>query len=311
MPHGEICRAKVLIYSRYGRLLDNQADSPQTMIAIEHLSKRYQEIVALDDLTLQISAGEIFGLLGPNGAGKTTLIKILTGLARPTRGSAKIAGLDVVRQPLEVKKLIGVSPQEINLDKELTAYENLLIYGKLHQVPDLQNRIQSLLETGDLTERAHNRVREFSGGMQRRLLMLRAIMSRPRVLFLDEPTVGLDPQVRHQLWDLITQFKADGITVLLTTHYIEEAEILCDRVGILNRGHLIALDTPQDLKARAGGYTVESLKNGRRHYELVQDREEAQQRALADPQGVIVRRVNLEDVFLKLTGESLAAKREA
>ena len=111
MPHGEICRAKVLIYSRYGKLLDNQADSPQTMIAIEHLSKRYQEIVALDDLTLQISAGEIFGLLGPNGAGKTTLIKILTGLTRPTRGSAKIAGLDVVSQPLEVKKLIGVSPR--------------------------------------------------------------------------------------------------------------------------------------------------------------------------------------------------------
>ncbi len=278
------------------------------MIAVEHLSKHYGDIVALDEVNLRVKDGEIFGLLGPNGAGKTTLIKILTGLTRPTRGAAAIAGFDVVRQPMEVKRLIGVSPQEINLDKELTAYENLLIYGKLHQVKDLKSRIVALLEAGELGARANHRVREFSGGMQRRLLMLRAIMSRPQVLFLDEPTVGLDPQVRRQLWDLITGFKAEGITVLLTTHYIEEAEILCDRVGILNRGHLIALDTPQTLKARAGGYTVESIRNGRRHYEFVQDREEAQRRAAADPQGVIVRRVNLEDVFIKLTGESLAGK---
>jgi ABC-2 type transport system ATP-binding protein len=292
--------------------LDNpEAHFTEAMIDIEHLSKHYQGIVALDDLTLQIGTGEIFGLLGPNGAGKTTLIKILTGLTRPSRGRAQIAGLDVVRRPLEVKRLIGVSPQEINLDKELTAYENLLIYGKLHRVPDLKGRIRSLLEMGGLTDRAHHRLREFSGGMQRRLLMLRAIMSRPQVLFLDEPTVGLDPQVRRQLWDLITQFKADGLTVLLTTHYIEEADILCDRVGILNRGRLIALDTPQALKAQTGGYTVESVHNGRRQYEFVENREEAHRRALADPQGVIVRRVNLEDVFLKLTGESLAGNPEA
>ena len=245
------------------------------MIDIEHLSKRYQDILALNDLTLQITSGEIFGLLGPNGAGKTTLIKILTGLARPTRGRATIAGFDVVRQPLNVKQLIGVSPQEINLDKELTAYENLLIYGKLHQVSDLKGRIHELLEMGGLTGRAHHRVREFSGGMQRRLLILRAMMSRPRVLFLDEPTVGLDPQVRRHLWDLITQFKADGITVLLTTHYIEEAEILCDRVGILNRGRLIALDTPRALTALTGGYVVVALENGRRQYHFAKDREEA------------------------------------
>jgi ABC-2 type transport system ATP-binding protein len=281
------------------------------MIDIDHLSKRYQDILALDDLTLEIDSGEIFGLLGPNGAGKTTLIKILTGLTRPSGGAARIAGLDVVRQPLEVKKLIGVSPQEINLDKELTAYENLLIYGKLHQVPDIKSRIMELLELGELTERARHRVREFSGGMQRRLLMVRAIMSRPRVLFLDEPTVGLDPQVRRQLWDLITQFKADGITVLLTTHYIEEAEILCGRVGILNRGRLIALDTPQALTARTGGHTVEFFRNGRRHYEFFQDREEANRRALQEPQGVTIRRTNLEDVFLKFTGESLAGKTAA
>ncbi len=147
------------------------------MIAVEHLSKHYGDIVALDEVNLRVDAGEIFGLLGPNGAGKTTLIKILTGLTRPTRGAAAIAGFDVVRQPMEVKRLIGVSPQEINLDKELTAYENLLIYGKLHQVKDLKSRIVALLEAGELSARANHRVREFSGGMQRRLLMLRAILS--------------------------------------------------------------------------------------------------------------------------------------
>ncbi len=281
------------------------------MIVIDHLSKQYQDIAALADLSLEIEGGEIFGLLGPNGAGKTTLIKILTGLARPTRGQASIAGYDVVRQPLEVKKLIGVSPQDINLDKELTAYENLLIYGKLHRVADLEGRITDLLKLGELSDRARHRVREFSGGMQRRLLMIRAIMTRPRVLFLDEPTVGLDPQLRRTLWDLVTQFKAEGMTVLLTTHYIEEAEVLCDRVGILNRGRLIALDTPQALKAQTGAYTVESRRNGRRHYEYVQDREEAHRRALEEPQGVTVRRVNLEDVFIRLTGESLGEKSAA
>jgi ABC-2 type transport system ATP-binding protein len=281
------------------------------MIDIEHLSKRYQDIQALNDLTLQITSGEIFGLLGPNGAGKTTLIKILTGLARPTGGRATIAGFDVVRQPLNVKQLIGVSPQEINLDKELTAYENLLIYGKLHQVSDLKGRIHELLEMGGLTERAHHRVRDFSGGMQRRLLIVRAMMSRPRVLFLDEPTVGLDPQVRRHLWDLITQFKADGITVLLTTHYIEEAEILCDRVGILNLGQLIALDTPRALTALTGGYVVVALENGRRQYHFAKDREEAHALAQQEPHGVTIRRVNLEDVFLQLTGESLQGRTES
>jgi ABC-2 type transport system ATP-binding protein len=281
------------------------------MIDIEHLSKRYQDILALNDLTLQITSGEIFGLLGPNGAGKTTLIKILTGLARPTEGRATIAGFDVVRQPLNVKQLIGVSPQDINLDKELTAYENLLIYGKLHQVSDLKGRIHELLEMGGLTERAHHRVRDFSGGMQRRLLIVRAMMSRPRVLFLDEPTVGLDPQVRRHLWDLITQFKADGITVLLTTHYIEEAEILCDRVGILNLGQLIALDTPRALTALTGGYVVVALENGRRQYHFAKDREEAHALAQQEPHGVTIRRVNLEDVFLQLTGESLQGRTES
>jgi ABC-2 type transport system ATP-binding protein len=275
------------------------------MIFTDNLGKQYQDIVALDGLSLQIPPGEIFGLLGPNGAGKTTTIKILTTLARPSRGTARIHGFDVVRQPLEVKKIIGVCPQEINLDRELTAFENLWIYGRLHRLGDLRARIAELLRFGNLQERADSLVRDFSGGMQRRLLILRALVSRPRVLFLDEPTVGLDPQVRRQLWGLIQELKQEGITIILTTHYIEEAEMLCDRVGILNRGRLIALDTPQALVAKVGGYVVETLNGGRRQYLLVRDKDEAYARAQTEPAGVIIRQANLEDVFIQLTGERL------
>ena len=275
------------------------------MIFTDNLGKNYQDLVALDGLSLQIPPGEIFGLLGPNGAGKTTTIKILTTLARPSRGTARIQDFDVVRQPLAVKKLIGVCPQEINLDRELTAFENLWIYGRLHRMPDLPARIAELLKFGNLEERADSLVRDFSGGMQRRLLILRALVSRPRVLFLDEPTVGLDPQVRRQLWNLIQGFKREGITIILTTHYIEEAEMLCDRVGVLNRGRLIALDTPAALVAQVGGYVVETLNSGQRQYLLVKDKEDAYARAQTEPSGVIIRQANLEDVFIQLTGERL------
>ncbi|MFZ5450373.1 MAG: ABC transporter ATP-binding protein [Thermodesulfobacteriota bacterium] len=275
------------------------------MIAIVDLSKHYGKTQALEGLSLEIAPGEIFGLLGPNGAGKTTTIKILTTLARPTRGRAFLQGYDVVRQPLPVKKLIGVCPQEINLDKELTAYENLWIYGRLYRVPDLEARIKELLDFGDLSGRAHHLIHDFSGGMLRRLLILRALISRPQVLFLDEPTVGLDPQVRRQLWSLIQQLKMEGITIVLTTHYIEEAEMLCDRVGILNRGRLITLDTPAALVARLGGYVVEAMRNGKREYHLVKDKAEAYSCAQTENCEVIIRRVNLEDVFIHLTGERL------
>jgi len=276
------------------------------MIITQDLSKHYREVVALDGLYLEIHPGEIFGLLGPNGAGKTTTIKILTTLARPTRGRAFLQDYDVVRQPLPVKRLIGVCPQEINLDKELTAYENLWIYGRLYRLPDLHKRIKELLDFGDLSDRASHLVKNFSGGMQRRLLILRALMSRPQVLFLDEPTVGLDPQVRRQLWSLIQQLKMEGITIVLTTHYIEEAEMLCDRVGILNRGRLIALDTPAALVARLGGYVVEAMHNGKREYHLVKDKAEAYSCAQTENCEVIIRKVNLEDVFIQLTGERLS-----
>jgi ABC-2 type transport system ATP-binding protein len=275
------------------------------MIEVRDLTKYYGPVQAVNQINFAVAAGEIVGFLGPNGAGKTTTIKILTTLARPSRGTARIHDFDVVRQPLAVKKLIGVCPQEINLDRELTAFENLWIYGRLHRMPDLPARIAELLTFGNLQDRADSLVRDFSGGMQRRLLILRALVSRPRVLFLDEPTVGLDPQVRRQLWNLIQGFKQEGITIILTTHYIEEAEMLCDRVGVLNRGRLIALDTPAALVAKVGGYVVETLNSGQRQYLLVRDKEDAYARAQTEPSGVIIRQANLEDVFIQLTGERL------
>jgi ABC-2 type transport system ATP-binding protein len=275
------------------------------MIETSALTKQYPQTLAVDRLTLTVAAGEIFGLLGPNGAGKTTTIKMLTTLTKPTSGWARLAGFDVVRQPLKVKALISVCPQEMNVDRELTAYENLLVYGKLYNLKNLRTRITEALEFGDLAHRAKDRVQTFSGGMQRRLLIARAFLSRPRVLFLDEPTVGLDPQVRRQVWDMVRELKTQGVTVMLTTHYIEEAEALSDRVGILSHGRLIALDTPHALNEQVGGFVIESLNRGRKKYLLVKDKEEAYARAQADPEGVIIRETNLEDVFIKLTGERL------
>jgi len=276
------------------------------MIVISDLTKYYGKTQALEGLSLEIGPGEIFGLLGPNGAGKTTCIKILTTLAFPSRGGARIAGFDVVQERAKLKPLMGVCPQEINLDRELTAYENLWFYGRLFQTPDLSRRIMDLLEWAQLADRAHDRVKGYSGGMQRRLLIARALISRPRVLFLDEPTVGLDPQIRRQLWDMIRQLQAEGITLMLTTHYIEEAEMLCDRVGILNKGHLIALDTPGALTARVGGYVVESVNGFRRRYQLVPDKDAAYAQARQEASEVVIRRANLEDVFIQLTGERLS-----
>ncbi len=213
------------------------------MIEVAGLTKQYGAIRALDNISFTVERGSVFGLLGPNGAGKTTTIKILTTLSKPDGGRAVIDGHDVVREPVAVKKLMGVMPQENNLDRELTAYENLLIYSMLYDVPDREARIRSRLQLVDLWDRRDELLMRFSGGMQRRLLIARALLTEPLVLFLDEPTIGLDPQIRRQLWDIIRKTRIDGRTVVITTHYIEEAEELCDRVGILDKGSLISLDT--------------------------------------------------------------------
>jgi len=275
------------------------------MVKTKELTKHFGQIRAVDSLNLHIKRGEIFGLLGPNGAGKTTTVRILTTLTLPTSGMAEIDGLDVVREANKVKQLIGVCPQELNLDRELTAYENLKIHGLLYRMQAIEERITELLAWCGLADKAHNLLNTLSGGMQRRLLVTRAIMHRPKVLFLDEPTVGLDPQIRRQMWDLIRDLKRQGITILLTTHYIEEAELLCHRVGILNHGRLIALGTPEELKAKVGHFVVESLDNGVTNYRLFDTREEAYNFAGQRVDNVLIRESNLEDVFIKLTGERI------
>jgi ABC-2 type transport system ATP-binding protein len=266
------------------------------MIEVQGLTKEYGSIIAVNDVSLRIEKGEVFGLLGPNGAGKTTLIKMLTALSRP----------DGVEHAFEIKKQVGVVPQENNLDRELTAYENLRIYGMLHRVEPLKERIKNVLDMVDLWDRRDSVVSHFSGGMQRRLLIARALLSEPNVLFLDEPSTGLDPQIRRYLWDIIRKAGRGGRTVVITTHYIEEAEALCDRVGILSKGRLIALDRPDNLKAHVGGYVVEFIDGeGRLLQEMFRSRQEAHERAGGIEAPVTVRRTNLEDVFIKFTGERI------
>lgn len=260
----------------------------------------------MNDVSLRVEKGEIFGLLGPNGAGKTTLIKTLTALSRPDRGRVRVGGFDAAEQAVEIKKLVGVVPQENNLDRELTASENLRIYGMLHRVEPLEGRIRTVLDMAGLWDRRDSIVSNFSGGMQRRLLVARALLSEPDVLFLDEPSTGLDPQIRRSLWDIIRKAGRGGRTVVITTHYIEEAEALCDRVGILSKGRLIALDKPDNLKAHAGEFVVEFIDSeGRLLQEMFRSRAEAHERAREIEAPVTVRRTNLEDVFIRLTGERI------
>lgn len=276
------------------------------MIQLDNLSKTYGSIHAVSELSLSIARGEVFGLLGPNGAGKTTTIKMLTLLARPTSGSAAIDGLDIATDQMEIKRRISVVPQENNLDRELTAHENLRIYSMLHQIPGSSGKIQECLQLVDLWDRRDSLISRFSGGMQRRLLIARALLTEPKVLFLDEPSIGLDPQIRRQMWDVIRKTRIEGRTVVLTTHYIEEAEALCDRVGIMAKGRLIALDTPANLLSMVGKYIVEYVDaEGRMIQQICRDREEANAAAQGRECCVTIRKSNLEDVFIKLTGDRI------
>jgi ABC-2 type transport system ATP-binding protein len=276
------------------------------MIELTDLTKQYGKITAVDRLSLRIDQGSVFGLLGPNGAGKTTTIKMLTTLTKPDSGSCTVGGFDVVTNAVAVKRLMGVVPQENNLDRELTAHENLQIYGMLHQVFNPEPKIRACLELVDLWERRDSGVSRYSGGMQRRLLIARALLTEPSVLFLDEPSIGLDPQIRRQVWDIIRKTRIDGRTVIITTHYIEEAESLCDRVGILAKGSLIALDTPDNLKSMVGEYIVECVnEEGKLIQHMCKTRGEANDVAQTTECGVIIRKSNLEDVFIKLTGERI------
>jgi ABC-2 type transport system ATP-binding protein len=278
------------------------------MIEIENLVKRYGDRTAVDDLTLCIDRGETFGLLGPNGAGKTTTIRMLTMLTRPTGGTLAINGWRLSEDERRIKAFIGVVPQHLNLDIELTARENLELHARLHHIAtgERNRRIDELLEYVELLDRGGDMVRTFSGGMKRRLMIARALLHRPRVLFLDEPTVGLDPQVRRRMWDLIRRMNGEGLTVLLTTHYIEEAESLCGRVAIMEKGRLIALNTPAALRQRLGDYAVEWTGEEGTITRFFPNRAEAAQFAGTLVEAATIRHSNLEDVFVELTGRKVA-----
>lgn len=218
-------------------------------------------IAALDSLDLQVEEGEFFGLLGPNGAGKTTTIGILTTRVRATSGEAFVAGANVATQDVEVRRRIGVVPQRPNPDRGLNVLENLVFHGAYFGLPtsEAHRRAMELLEQFEIADRAHAKVDNLSGGQQQRLMIARALLHGPRVLFLDEPTVGLDPQARLSLWGVLRRLHAEGRTIVMTTHYMQEADELCDRLAIIDRGKLLALDTPARLVAQAPGATLIDL----------------------------------------------------
>ncbi len=279
------------------------------MIELTNLTKSFGALQAVKGISLTVAAGEVFGLLGPNGAGKTTTIRMLTTLTLPTAGSARVAGRDILAEPLAVKKAIGVVPQTLNLDIDLTVVQNLEYHGRLHRMErkDRAARADELLRFTGLWDRRNTPVEQLSGGLRRRLLIARGLMHRPQAVFLDEPTVGLDPQARRLIWGLIEDLKRSGVTILLTTHYIEEADALCDRVAVMRQGSIIALDRPGALKAAVGKYALECLARHDLPRRFFQDREQAFAAGKDVCADVVVRDVTLEDVFIKLTGERIDA----
>ncbi len=225
-------------------------------IEAHHLTKRFGATTAVDDVDLAVRAGELFGLLGPNGAGKTTVVRMLTGLVPITSGTAKVAGIDVARDPDGVRRALGVVPQALTSDLDLTGYENMDIHARYFGVDRATRRarIEVLLRRVGLWDRRKSLVKTYSGGMRRRLEIARGLIHKPRVLFLDEPTIGLDPQSRRVIWDLLRDLRrGDELTISLTTHYLDEADALCDRVAIIDRGRVIALGTPAELKSKVPG----------------------------------------------------------
>lgn len=279
------------------------------MILIEGLTKEYAGKIVVDGLDLRVEKGELFGFLGPNGAGKTTTIRILTTLTKPTSGRVLINDFDVGKDPHRVKSQFGIVQQHLSLNRELTVKENLELHARLHHLSkeERKKRIDELLDYVDMADDANRIIDKISGGMKRRAMIARALIHRPKLLFLDEPTVGLDAQTRRRVWDLIRSMNSVGTTVFLTTHYIEEAEALCDRVGIVHHGRLIAIGSPLSLRRKLGMIAVEIKDNGHTKYCYFPDLESAsnfvQEMKVSDK--VVMRQSNLEDVFVELTGQKV------
>ena len=230
------------------------------MIEVRNLTKRFDDVVAVRDISFQVKRGEIFAFLGPNGAGKTTTVNMLTTLLAPTSGMIRIDGLDPVKRSNEVRKRFGIVFQDPSLDSELTALENLQLHCALYSVPreERGRRMEHLLRLFELWERRKSYVKQFSGGMKRRLEIARCLLHTPKIIFLDEPTLGLDPQTRHQLWNQVRKLNSEeGVTVFLTTHYMEEAERVAHRIAVIDHGQIVALGTLDELKQKTNAETLE------------------------------------------------------
>jgi ABC-2 type transport system ATP-binding protein len=229
------------------------------MIEVDGLTKRFGQFTAVENISFQVEKGEIFGLLGPNGAGKTTTIRCLLTLIPPTVGKAKVAGFDVLKKPQQVRETSGYVPQDISVDGDLTGYENLLFYAELFHVPRSarQERIRDVIQFMELTDKVNDLARNYSGGMMRRLEIGQVLVNRPRVLFLDEPSIGLDPVAKRMVWDYINRLRDEfDVTILLTTHDMNEADYLCDRIAIMNRGKIVVTGPPAKLKTELGGDVI-------------------------------------------------------
>lgn len=302
---------------------------------IQNLTRRFNDLVAVDNISFDIDHGEIFGLLGPNGAGKTTTLSMLSTMLTPTSGSATVNGIDIEQDPDGVRRSIGIVFQDQSLDEELTAWENMDFHGRLYRIPTetRHQRITELLILVELNDRRDDIVKTFSGGMRRRLEIARGLLHHPSVLFLDEPTLGLDPQTRNLLWNYIaTLAKEKGITIILTTHYMEEADRLCNRIAIIDHGKIIAIDTPENLKNGLGGDlitiqspdpaaaaqalnepwvvrvethndgVVVSLKNADQHVSTIVTLLNQRQVPITS---IAIHKPTLEDVFLSFTGKTI------
>jgi len=303
----------------------------ENIIEVENLVKKYGHLVAVNDISFSVKPGEIFGFLGPNGAGKTTTINILCTLTRPTSGRASIAGLDVVHQQSQVRRMIGLVFQDPSLDERLSGLQNLRFHALVYGVPASvrEPRIEQFLKMMELWDKRHNKVQTFSGGMKRRLELARGLLHHPGVLFLDEPTLGLDPQTRNRMWEYILELRRqEGTTIFLTTHYMDEAD-KADRIAVIDYGKLIAVDTPAKLK-RMVGKDIVSLKTDDNDKAVAEIRRRYQIETRRDGDGlcfevvngeeflpvllrefstliisVSMRRPSLDDVFLKLTGREI------
>jgi ABC-2 type transport system ATP-binding protein len=307
------------------------------MFAIEtfSLTKDFNGLRAVNNISIQINQGEIFGLLGPNGAGKTTFISMLCTILKSTSGTAKVNGFDIIKEKDQVRKSIGIVFQDPSLEDRLTARENLEMHAGLYGVPksERKKRIDEVLELVGLVDRQNEIVRKFSGGMKRRLEIARGLIHYPKILFLDEPTLGLDPQTREHIWDYIKKLAArENITILLTTHYMEEADALCNRVAIIDRGEIKVLDTPENLKKSLEGDVITLEVANQTNFEKIKEFEEVRNfhtidgkihitikdgekfapklLSFAEKEGIKVgsiniRRPSLEDVFLHYTGKEI------